>query len=77
MPCDLSQTNKTKQNPKLPRILAQRQHIHTACDAKFIPSGTGRSYLRLSKLSSEAHQLHRASKHSHQLTDILQSCISP
>lgn len=34
MLCDLSQTNKTKQNPKLPRILAQRQHIHTACDAK-------------------------------------------
>lgn len=38
---------------------------------KFIPSGTGRSNLTLSKFSSEAHQLHRASKHSHQLTAIL------
>lgn len=38
---------------------------------KFIPSGTGRSCLTLSKLSSEAHQLHRASKHSQQLIDIL------
>lgn len=39
---DLSQMNKTKQNVKLPKTPAQRQHIHTACDGQvYIPREQG------------------------------------
>lgn len=39
---DFSQMNKTKQNLKLPRMPAQRQHIHTACDGQvYIPQEQG------------------------------------